>query len=113
MLRFSASATSRSFEMRAAHRGVAVREALRALGPGVGLDVGQRAVGVVAAEVAVPDLLEVRDRRLGPHLGERDLARALLRLFERVAEHEGRGGQDLEGRPQSRPCAARRPLTSR
>ena len=96
MLRFSAAATSRSFAMRARTAACRFAKPCARLGPGVGLDVGERAVGVVAAEVAVPDLLEVGDRRLGPHLRERDLARALLRLFERVAEHERRGGQDLE-----------------
>ena len=64
--------------------------------PSVGIDVGQRAVRVVAGQVPVPQLLEERDRGLPADLLAAHLPGELGRVGVGVAEHEGRGGQDQQ-----------------
>ena len=63
---------------------------------GVGIDVGQRAVGVVGGQVAVPQLLEELDRGLPADLLQPDLVGEFLRLGVGVAEHERGGRQDQQ-----------------
>ena len=62
----------------------------------VGVDVGQRAVGVVAREVAAPHLLEEGDGALRAHLLAADRRGPLVGVGLGVAEHRGRGRDDLE-----------------
>ena len=62
----------------------------------VGIDVGQRAVGVVAREVASPHLLDERDRALRAHLLRADVRGELLGLVVGVADDGGGGGDDLQ-----------------
>ncbi len=57
---------------------------------------GQRAVGVVVGQVAVPQLLEELDRGLRRHLGQAHLVGELGRLGVGVAEHERGRGQDQQ-----------------
>ena len=79
--------------------GLRVAVAHPALGDGrvVGrFDVGQRAVGVVAGQVALPDLFEHRDRRLPADLLTPDVAGLVGRLRGGVAEHERRRRENLE-----------------
>ena len=62
----------------------------------VGVDVGQRTVGIVCGQISVPELFEEQDRRTRAHLLLLDHLRALLCLGRGVAEHDRRGGDDLE-----------------
>ncbi|GDY67505.1 hypothetical protein SAV14893_068980 [Streptomyces avermitilis] len=62
----------------------------------VRVDVGQRAVRVVRGQVAVPDELQVLDRGGAADLLAAYLAGQLPGLGVRVAEDEGRGGQDQQ-----------------
>ena len=76
-----------------AHAGPAPGDGVLA---GVGIDVGQRAVRVVAGQVAVPQLLGELDRGLPADLLAADLAGDLLSLGVGVAEHEGGRRQDQQ-----------------
>ena len=62
----------------------------------VGVDVGQRSVGVVAREVASPELLDERDRALGAHLLRADVRGELLGVGVGVADDGGGRRDDLE-----------------
>ena len=62
----------------------------------VGIDVGKRTVGVVAGEVAAPELLDERDRALRAHLLSADVRRELLGVLVGVADDGGRGRDDLQ-----------------
>ena len=62
----------------------------------VGVDVGQRTVGVVGGEVASPHLLDERDRALRAHLLRADVRGELLGVVVGVADDRGGGGDDLQ-----------------
>ena len=62
----------------------------------VGIDLGQRAVGVVAGQVATPDLFDERDRTLRAHLLQADVRRELLGVGIGVADDGGGGRDDLQ-----------------
>ncbi|OEI69797.1 hypothetical protein Cus16_0409 [Curtobacterium sp. ER1/6] len=66
------------------------------VGVDVRFDVGQWAVDVVRGQVTVPDLLEERDRGGRADLRPSDRPGALLGVGLRVADGEGRAGQDQE-----------------
>jgi hypothetical protein len=82
------------------------------LGVDVGLDLGQRPVGVIGRQIPVPELLEEHDRVGAAHLRAAHLAGELVRLGVAVAEHERRAGQDeqLIGGPAVA-CQARLDVT--
>ena len=58
--------------------------------------VGQRPLGVVGRQVAVPQLLEQQDRRLRADLLAADGVGLLGGVLGRVAEHVRRGRDDLQ-----------------
>ena len=81
--------------------GLRVAVADAALGDGrvVGrIDVGQRAVGVVGRQVALPDLLEHRDRGGPADLLQADVARLVGGFTWGVAQDERRRGKHLDTR---------------
>lgn len=63
---------------------------------GIGVDVRQRSVGVVAGQVAAPDLLQGEDRVLRGDLQAADLTGAFLCLGVGVAEDVRHPGHDLQ-----------------
>ena len=98
MLRFFSSASARHFAgdreriAVVAHPTAGDRDAA----VDVGVDVGQRTVGVVAREVAAPHLLEEGDGALRAHLLEADRRRPFVGVGLGVAEHHRRRRDDLE-----------------
>jgi hypothetical protein len=62
----------------------------------IGIDIGQRPVGVIAGQVPVPQLLEELDRGLPADLLKTHLPGQLSGVGVGVAEDEGRGRQDQQ-----------------